>query len=68
MSDLFGKPAADLGIDAQIRSAEREVRMRERVYPGWVERGRMKQSAADQEIALMKAIVETLKKAREGVT
>lgn len=37
-------------------AAEREVKMRKRVYPRWVEQGRMTQAKADEEIALMEAI------------
>ena len=36
--------------------AEREVRMRRRVYPRWIEAGRMTQEQADREIAVMAAI------------
>lgn len=52
----------DLGIDAQIKAAIRELGFRERVYPGWVTKGKMKQVEADLQIALMRAILETLKK------
>lgn len=48
-------------IDDQVAAAEREVRQRERVYPRWVEAGKMTQTKADHEIRAMKAIVETLK-------
>ena len=34
--------------------------MRERVYPAWVKNGKMKQAAADQEIARMEAVSVTL--------
>lgn len=37
--------------------ATRELAMRRRVYPGLVARGRMAQSEADREIAVMAAIV-----------
>lgn len=42
--------------DEKRRCAEREVKMRKRVYPRWVEQGRMTQEKADEEIALMEAI------------
>lgn len=48
-------PTADLA-----RCAEREARMRERVYPRWVAAGRMSQAKADQEIAMMREIVRVL--------
>ena len=34
--------------------------MRRRVYPGWVSSGRMSQDQADQELARMQAVLETL--------
>lgn len=53
--------AATVPIDDQVKAAEREVRQRERVYPRWVEGGRMTQAKADHELRCMRAIVETLK-------
>jgi hypothetical protein len=38
------------------RCAKREVRQRRYVYPGRVAAGRLKQDAADREIAMMQAI------------
>ena len=37
-------------------AAEREVKMRRRVYPGWVAKGRMTQADADLQIRVMEAI------------
>lgn len=51
----------NVSIDDQVAAAEREVRQRERVYPRWVEAGKMTQTKADHEIRAMKAIVETLR-------
>jgi hypothetical protein len=34
--------------------------MRERVYPKWVNAGRMKAEAAEREIAAMRAVLKTL--------
>lgn len=42
----------------KLRCAEREVSMRERVYPKWVDSGRMSSAKADQEIAVMRAIAD----------
>lgn len=44
----------------QIASARRELSMRRRVYPSWIERKRMTQAQADHEIACMEAIIKTL--------
>lgn len=44
----------------QIKCVKREIAMRERVYPRWVNAGRLVQSKADTEIAVMKAVLKTL--------
>jgi len=45
--------------DQQKReSAERELKMRRRVYPRWVADKRMTQEQADREIAVMAEIAE----------
>lgn len=46
--------------------AKRELAMRKKVYPRWVEAGLMTQQKADQEIACMSAIVEDYRKVCEG--
>jgi len=56
-------PAADLlpiTLDDQIAAVRRELAMRERVYLRQVSAGRLKQTAADRELALMRAVLETL--------
>lgn len=47
-------------IDEQIACVRREIAMRERVYPSWVARGKMKQEKADHETAAMRAVLRTL--------
>ena len=42
-------------------AAERELKMRQRVYPRWVADKRMTQEKADHETAVMAAIVEDYK-------
>lgn len=46
----------------KLACAEREVKMRKRVYPRWVENGRMTEQQAAREIALMEAIAEDYRK------
>lgn len=50
-----------VSIQDQIAEAERELKMREKVYPRQVEQRLMTQKTADLRISLMKAIIETLK-------
>jgi hypothetical protein len=42
----------------KFRCADREVKMRKRVYGRWVATGRMTREEADQQIAIMEAIAE----------
>lgn len=59
--DLFGgATVADVTLDDQLRSVEREIAYRERVYPRWVEDGRMKAEDAARELLVMRAVRETV--------
>jgi hypothetical protein len=49
-----------VNIDDQISCLRREVALRERNYPAWVENNRMNQNTADIEIERMKAALDTL--------
>ena len=50
----------DITLDQMIACVEREIGMRERVYPRWVEQKKMLQATADQELARMRAVLELL--------
>lgn len=52
-------------IHEQIAEVKRELALRERVYPGFVARGKMKQADADEHYARMKAALQTLLKVVE---
>jgi hypothetical protein len=56
-------------IRDQIRCVEREIAMRQRAYPNWVQSGRMSAVMASAEIATMEEVLETLKRVaqREGM-
>jgi hypothetical protein len=47
-------------LDDEIAAVRREIAMRERVYPRQVSAGRLRQTAADRELALMRAVLATL--------
>lgn len=47
-------------LDRQIKCVERELSMRKRVYPGWIEQGRISQKVADEEIEAMHGVLRTL--------
>lgn len=44
-------------IAAQVESVRREIAMRRRVYPRWVQQERMTQKKADDELAAMEAVL-----------
>ncbi|MCC6918921.1 MAG: hypothetical protein IT548_06935 [Alphaproteobacteria bacterium] len=54
--------------EAKREAIERELGMRRRVYPRWVEKGRMSQRQADKEIAVMEAILTDYSAAAERST
>lgn len=58
--DLFG-----VTLPEMIAEADRETKLRERVYPKMVERGRLSNTAANRQIALMRAIRDFLKQTHE---
>ena len=58
MNDLF--PDAPVPLLAQIACVRREISLRERVYPRWVDSGRMTADLARHELAGMRAVLETL--------
>jgi len=43
--------------DEKRACLEREIKMRRKVYPRWVENQKMTQALADREIAVMEAIL-----------
>ena len=53
-------------IAQQISCVKREIAMRERVYPKWVESGRMKLDMAEREIATMTAVLRSLEEIEGG--
>lgn len=61
MTDLFaGTLPAPLA--AQIREVEREIEMRRQVYPRRVAARAMTQALADRQIAVMEAVLATLRR------
>lgn len=46
-----------ISYDQKRACIERELKMRRRVYPRWVQDGRMTQAKADEEIAAMEAVL-----------
>lgn len=51
-----------ISLDDQIKAVEREIGMRHRVYPRFVENKKMSAEKAAAEMDAMKAVLETLKR------
>ena len=49
-----------ISLNQQIQAAQREVALRQSVYPGQVARGKMRQAEADFHIETMGAVQRTL--------
>ena len=47
-------------LDQQIAEVKRELGMRRHVYPRFVQGGRISQTQANERIALLEAVLETL--------
>lgn len=63
MGDLF--PPLDYSIDEQVAEVERELHLREELYPKWVLARKMTQSRADRQIGLMRAVLVNMKRLKE---
>jgi hypothetical protein len=53
-------------LDEQIACAERELRYRIRLYPKWIEAGKITSDVAGKEQAAMRAILDTLMRVKRG--
>lgn len=53
-------PLPVVSVDDQIACVKREIALRKNVYPGFVQKGRMKQAEADKELERMTAVLYTL--------
>ena len=57
---------SNITIDDMIKCVEREIGMRMRVYPRWVEQHKMSQEKAVLEISTMQVVLEQLKKDKDN--
>lgn len=57
--DLFPPPStADVTVERKIDALEREIRLREKVYPRWVASGRLEEQEAARRLLVLQAILE----------
>lgn len=59
------QPIPPISLDEQLVELERELEVRERIYPKWVQKGTLKNSTAAYRIAVLKAVIDTLKGKRQ---
>lgn len=53
-------------IEEQIKEVKREIGLRERVYPRWVEMKKLRQEDADRHLAALCAALETLREVEQS--
>lgn len=54
-------------LSEQVAELKRELAIRERVYPGWVKGGRLKQADSDRQMGRLTAALHTLMALETGV-
>jgi hypothetical protein len=57
---------SDVALADEIAAVKREIAMRERVYPGWIQRGKMTEVKAAREIRVMRAVLKRLLTAEQA--
>lgn len=58
--------APPVSLTDQIKDVEREIALREKLYPGWVSQKRLTAARADHQLACMRAVLRTLREVRAG--
>lgn len=53
-------PVPAVPLSAQLECVRRELNLRRRVYPRWVQAGKMSQRLAHEQLILMEAVERTL--------
>lgn len=49
-----------ISIEEMIQEVERELMLRRKLYPYWIQTKKMKQASAERQIARMQAVLATL--------
>lgn len=55
----------DYTLDQQLAEIDREITMRKRMYPTWVDRGTLRPEAAERQLGALEAARETVRKTRQ---
>lgn len=53
-------------IEAQVRCVERELRLRQEHYPRWIQKGKLREAKAREELEAMEAVLETLREVEQS--
>ncbi len=64
-NDLFPDAPQMVTLADQIAAAERELKLRQRVYPRLISEGKLSEDFAGHQLACQAAILETLKQCKE---
>ena len=59
MTDLF-----PISLDDEIKEVEREIALRKRVYPHWIDAAKITREKADRQIAVMESVAARLNSLR----
>lgn len=55
-----------ISIQEQIAEVKREIAMRERLYPQWVDKGTLDAKGATQKLEAMRAVLSTLQEVEKS--
>lgn len=58
--DVMDEDLSDITTEVMIACIKRELALRERVYPGFINKGRMTHEGAQVEIRRMRAVLKVL--------
>ena len=65
MSEYYTTQDSEVSLEQMAACARREFNLRQRVYPRWVQEGRMTAEKAQHEIRVMESIYYTLFRLKE---
>jgi len=61
MTDLFPETVPDTRLTRGVDELRREIAMRKRMYPQWVERGTLRKAVADRQLADLENLLELIR-------
>lgn len=55
----------NITLEEQYLEVQREIAMRRRCYPRWIDQGTLSEAKAGRQLRTMEAVLETIRKARQ---